>query len=227
MSGNLGHIAPWTRRIIVLNVLVAILADWMPAWGWGEGLRQTWPFTIEGLWRGEVWRLFTYMWMHAGLYGLLLFHLLFNMMTLYFLGRVVEPVLGGRRFLWIYFGGGLCAVVAYLIDVSLAALLLGSPVDVEQPLVGASGAVCAVFGVFALLAPEARLYLMLIPYPIRAVNAMRGFVWISLGLMVIGWWPEMREHPSWGWLFSVAHSAHLGGLFFGWWAMRRIMRRRI
>src|SRR3712207_1231686 len=78
---------------------------------------------------GELWRLVTAGFLHAGL-----LHLLFNMYVLYILGTMLEPAIGRLRFALIYFVSMLCG--------SFGALLL----DPNAFTVGASG---AVFGLMA------------------------------------------------------------------------------
>jgi membrane associated rhomboid family serine protease len=78
---------------------------------------------------GEVWRLVTSGFLHAGL-----IHLLFNMYALYILGSMLEPAIGRVRFALLYLVSLLCG--------SFGALLL-TP---DKPTVGASG---AVFGLMA------------------------------------------------------------------------------
>src|SRR4051794_2977549 len=78
---------------------------------------------------GELWRLVTSGFLHAGL-----IHLLFNMYALYILGSMLEPAIGRVRFALLYFVSLLCG--------SFGALLL-TP---DKPTVGASG---AVFGLMA------------------------------------------------------------------------------
>ena len=78
---------------------------------------------------GELWRLLTSGFLHAGL-----FHLFFNMFALYILGGMLEPAIGRARFLLVYF--------VSLLAGSFGALLL-EPVAIT---VGASG---AIFGLMA------------------------------------------------------------------------------
>ena len=78
---------------------------------------------------GDWWRLLTAGFMHAGF-----IHILFNMYVLYWLGTMLEPVLGHARFLGLYFASLLCG--------SFGVLLL-SPNAVT---VGASGAVFGLMG---------------------------------------------------------------------------------
>lgn len=83
-------------------------------------------FTVD---QGEYWRLVTAGFLHAGF-----FHLLFNMITLYILGSILEPVVGHLRFGLIYF--------VSLLAGSFGALLL----QPDAPTVGASGAIFGLMG---------------------------------------------------------------------------------
>ncbi len=74
--------------------------------------------------------------------------------------------------------------------------------------VGASGSVFGLLLAFGWLFPEERLYLMFIPYPIKARYFVVGYAVIELFLGVANFSGD-----------SVAHFAHLGGMLFGLVAM--------
>jgi membrane associated rhomboid family serine protease len=82
-----------------------------------------------GVAHGEWWRLFTAMFLHASF-----FHLGVNMYSLYYVGTIMEQVIGRWRFLLLYLASGLAG--------SAGALVL-SPLT---PTVGASGAIFGVLG---------------------------------------------------------------------------------
>jgi len=81
---------------------------------------------------GEWWRLFSAMFLHAGL-----IHLAFNGYALYIVGGVVEQELGRWRMVALYLVTGFCS--------SVASYAIAAPVI---PSVGASGAIFGLFGVF-------------------------------------------------------------------------------
>jgi membrane associated rhomboid family serine protease len=89
------------------------------------------------VWRGEIWRVFTYAFLHANLT-----HLLVNMFALYSLGSFLESLLGGRRYLAVYcasaVGGGLATAIAGGLRVALGGL--------PSYTVGASGAIWGLMG---------------------------------------------------------------------------------
>ncbi len=127
-------VPPWvTLALLVINVGVFALGTLLPVVG-----RQLFQMgasrSYEVLVQGEVQRLFTAMFLHAGM-----MHLFFNMYALYIIGRGVEGLCGHARFLLIYLLGGLTG--------SLLSVALGSPDPwLSAPSVGASGAVFAIFG---------------------------------------------------------------------------------
>jgi membrane associated rhomboid family serine protease len=85
---------------------------------------------------GEWYRLLTGAFLHASLT-----HIGFNMVALYFLGRLLEPAIGTTRFVFVYF--------ASLFAGSLGALLLSGP---DQLTLGASGAIFGIFGAAFVIA---------------------------------------------------------------------------
>jgi len=89
------------------------------------------------VWRGEIWRVFTYAFLHANLT-----HLLVNMFALYSLGSFLESLLGGRRYLAVYcasaVGGGLATAIAGGLRVAFGGL--------PSYTVGASGAIWGLMG---------------------------------------------------------------------------------
>ena len=91
------------------------------------------------VWKGAYWQIFTSMFVHFGLPGCQLcsFHLLFNMIALYYFGIPTEMVYGKLRFLVIYFASGLAG--------NIASLFLLPPGVVSG---GASGAIFGLLGAF-------------------------------------------------------------------------------
>lgn len=160
------------RVIITINVAVfliqSILSIVSPAYS--NALIQAFAFYPD--WQTALfqpWRAVTYMFLHGGA-----FHLIFNMLWLWWLGRHVEESMGPRSFLVIYFGAGLGGA---LFDV-LAAPLLGF-----TPVIGASGAVYGIMVAFAMLYPTMPIMLILLP-PIQARYLVAGL--IALDLLLLG-----------------------------------------
>jgi membrane associated rhomboid family serine protease len=210
-STGLKHIAPVTHRLIVINVVVLVLM-------WLSGVDPMQVFGALGLVPsrlvvdGGIFAALTVgtsMFLHAGLW-----HLLANMVFLYFFGRMVEPMIGSRHFAWLY---GLAGVGA-------AAFQVGADPLSMIPMVGASGAVSGVLGAAVFLRPRQKV-LMISPLtlfiPVRLSIWMFGLIWVVLqgiGALGIDWMGS-----------DVAFLAHLGGFLVGLvvcLVMRRPFRNR-
>jgi membrane associated rhomboid family serine protease len=129
---------PATIALIVINVVV-FLAEVAGGHGGLEPVNSSLVFefglfgpSVAG---GEAYRLLTSAFLHASIW-----HVGFNMLALYFLGRMLEPSIGTPRFVFVYF--------AALFGGSFGALLL-SPHSLTY---GASGAVFGIFGAAFVIA---------------------------------------------------------------------------
>jgi len=142
---------------------------------------------VHGVATGEWYRILTVALVHGGF-----LHLAFNMWALYVLGNPIEQAFGRNRFLAIFF--------ISLIAGSLTSLAL-SPVN--QPSVGASG---ALFGLFGALAVTGRR----IGVDVRSILVLIG-INFALGFML----PNIDWH------------AHLGGLIGGTIAATVLLRKRV
>jgi membrane associated rhomboid family serine protease len=128
----------------------------------------------------QPWTIVSAMFIHDGI-----FHILFNMLTLYFFGMYVLALVGEARFFLVYFIGGI---------VGNALFMLLAP---GQIAVGASGAIFALGGVLAVLVPRLKVMIFPIPVPVD--------LWISI---LISFFVLIV-------LTGVAWQAHLGGLLTG------------
>jgi membrane associated rhomboid family serine protease len=174
---------PVTFILLVLNALVGFHTLFMD-----PSLVGRWSFRPEAVKRGEHWR-----WVSAGFVHVGLAHLAFNMLTLYFFGRVIEGVVGPGRFLAIYFGSELAAnALTYWRH-------RNTP---EYSAAGASGAVSGVVFAFCLFFPFQPIYFFLIPVGIPALLFAVAYVALSI----------YAANQGGG---RIAHEAHLGGAFGG------------
>lgn len=160
----------------------------------------------------KPWQLFTYMFMHSpGNF----FHILFNMFALWMFGSTLENLWGPKRFLLFYILCGLGAAFVHMLamgyDMSkLQALYDQGSISPEMfygtmnvPTLGASGAVMGIFAAFAYTFPNAQLFILPIPFPIKAK-------WALLGLVVLDLFGGVSNQQS-----GVAHFAHIGGALVG------------
>ena len=159
--------------------------------GWGV-------FSVEkGILGFQFWRVLTYQFLHHGF-----FHLLVNMLGLFFLGPLVEERFGSRRFLAFYLIAGSGGAVLYtLLELLIPALMPG---DVTSPLVGASGCFYGIVAALMVFNPTQRLRLLLLPFEFT-VRQLGWFILIIAGLSVLV-----------GGNNAGGEAAHLGGALFGW-----------
>jgi membrane associated rhomboid family serine protease len=111
------------------------------------------------------------------------------MIALLIFGNYLESKVSESKFLLIFFVSGILGNVGYMITAP----------SVTTPGLGASGAIYGIMGVVAILEPYATVYMSYIPMPM----IMAAAVWTAtefFGMFSPG---------------SIAHGAHLGGLFFG------------
>ena len=98
------NITPITKNIIILNVVVYLVTNFLMFPKLYELLSV---FYIESP-HFKAWQIITHMFMHATLEGNFgITHILFNMFTLFSFGPVLEQALGDRKYLILYFLSGL------------------------------------------------------------------------------------------------------------------------
>lgn len=164
---------------------------------------------------GQVWRLITFQFLHANVW-----HILFNMLGLWFVGGLVEQYLGARRYAVYYLTCGVFGALTYLL-LNLAGYLVMGSAGMAQtrvpflifdnpytPLIGASAGVFGVLMAAAYIAPDATVDVMMF-LPMRLQTA----VYIFLALAVVN-------------LFQGGHNAggdaaHVGGAAAGAFLIRR------
>jgi len=122
-------------------------------------------------------------------------------------GRTLEMVWGPKRFLFYYMftgiGAGLVQEIVWAVEL-WDYLSLPEIATLQFVTVGASGAVFGILLAFGMLFPNAQLFIIPFPFPIKAKYFVIGY-----GLLELFMGFANREGDS------VAHFAHLGGLLFG------------
>ncbi|MFP4069974.1 MAG: rhomboid family intramembrane serine protease [Verrucomicrobiota bacterium] len=144
----------------------------------------------------KVWTILSYAFLHSTQN---LFHIFGNMLGLYFLGRVLEPIMGRQRFLQFYLGSALVAGLVYL----------AFHFNGVSTVMGASGAVFALLAFFCLIRPDQPITLLLffvIPITLKPKWVFWGAIAISAFSLLF------YELPGKSY---VSHSAHLGGMLAG------------
>jgi membrane associated rhomboid family serine protease len=171
-------VTPWVQRLLIANILVFFLQQTIP------GLTEQLSFVPHaGYMLTHPWTMVTYMFVH----GRGLWHIGFNMLTLYFFGPRVEQRLGSERFFVLYILSGICgALLSFLFNDRAA-------------VIGASGAIFGVMFAYARFWPRDQVMLWgLVPIEVRWLVAISTLI----ALFGIGQ--------------GVAHFAHLGGFVGGY-----------
>lgn len=200
-----GPAAKTVKIIIIINgavFLVQILAQ-------AAGIRAVFVAFALIPWRVTneltLWQFITYMFLHGGV-----FHILFNMLTLYMFGNELERYWGAARFLRYYLVTGIGAGVC--------SWIVGPESSIA--IVGASGAIYGILLAYGLLYPNRIIYLnFLLPIKVKWMVMIMGA--IAFLSSVTGGEP------------GVANVAHLGGMLVGYvmlrgpdWLGRYVMYRQ-
>lgn len=152
--------------------------------------------TKKVVYEGQVWRLLTHAFCHERYF---IFHILFNMLCLYWFGCTLETLYGSREFLLFYLTA---AVVAALAFVGMD-LYTGS----TSPGIGASGAVMAVMMLYTMHFPcETICLCWFFPLEMR---------WVMVLYVIWDLHPILLALAGDRVFTGIAHAAHLGGLAFG------------
>jgi len=181
-------------KLIAINAVIFIgvrlLAFFM---GMGPGQLVQWFILPENF--GSVllqpWSLLTYSFLHFGF-----FHILFNMLWLYWFGRFMLNLFSEKRFLTIYLLGALFGGLLYVTAYSVFPALKGTTAG----LIGASGAVTAIMVFIATYTPNAEV--MVFRFRIKLWQIALVLVLLDLVLL-----------PSSG--NAGGRLAHIGGAIFG------------
>lgn len=190
-------------RFVLINVGVFLLIKILLFFTWGvqaDGLDiVSWvalPSSIQDFIL-QPWSLFTYMFVHEDF-----FHILFNMLWLFMAGRIFVELMGSKRFIKTYWLGGLYGGLLYLAMYSVLPALQ----DNHSLLIGASGAVFAVFVGLAAYAPDYVIRLIFIG-PVK-------LKWVAIVFVVLSL-PTADGNLG-------GHLAHLGGAIWGYSYARNV-----
>ncbi len=157
------------KKAIVTPIIIALcVLMFIATYIWGRGSEDSITLLLFGanyrplVQIGQVWRLATSMFLHAGIV-----HLLVNMYSLYIIGKQLEGFLGRFKFLIVYLGSGILG--------SLLSVVVHSSISV-----GASGAIFGLLGSLLYFGYHYRLYLGTVlktqVIPIIILNLLIGFL---------------------------------------------------
>ena len=207
------NMPPVTKNLIIINLLMFLAKVVAERYGIDfDDLLGLHYFMASDF---RLYQLFTYMFVHGNLT-----HIFFNMFAVWMFGRIMEQAMGSQRFLFFYIvcgvGAGLVQEGAQYLEYLYEGLADYDQVNVGNGIimpmedflnrwttVGASGAVYGVLLSFGMTFPEERMFIIPIPFPIKAKWFVMGYAVIEL-MSALG-------HSGDG----LAHMAHLGGMLFG------------
>lgn len=194
-SGNM------VSRIIVINIfifmVIALLKAFDPNSMSPDGFFQpiknalalySAPFKIIR----QPWSIVSHMFLHVGFW-----HIVWNMLLLFWFGRIVGDLLGDKRILPLYLLGGLFGACVFI----LWDQFLPGGSDGAVPALGASAAVMCIIWVAASTAPDYLIHLMFI-----------GAVRLKYVALVLLFFDILRSAGN---VNAGGHFAHLGGALFG------------
>ena len=206
-----------TKNLLIVNFL-AFVATWVLEM---RGIDLTSMLGLHFFLAKDfhLYQLVTYMFLHGGFT-----HIFFNMFALWMFGAVIERVWGPKKFLFYYIscgiGAGLVQELAQYVNYMAEGLAAYEQVNLNGSImmtadylnlwttIGASGAVYAILLAFGMIFPNERLFIIPFPFPIKAKWLVLGYIAIELFSALSG--------PGDG----VAHTAHLGGMLFGYIMIR-------
>jgi len=201
---------PIVLNLIIINTLVYFAQS---AFGPMDGDNSINDLFALHHYKSDVFKphqIVTHMFMHGGF-----FHLLFNMLALWMFGTIIERLWGPKRFLLFYLFCGVMAALAQLGNYAYEFW----PYDHNQVVfneaqyqlmtrlgctVGASGAIMGVLAAYGYLFPNTKLFIMPIPFPVKAK-------WAIIGIIALDVFGGFAGNPN----SNVAHFAHVGGALAG------------
>lgn len=152
--------------------------------------------SLSSVWKDNLifpWVWITHVFLHEGF-----FHLLWNMLWLYWLGAIVEDLIGRRHAILIFFESAIVGGIFFILSASIFPWYKG----IEVHAYGASAAVCGLLFAAATISPKYEIRLILIG---NVQIKYLALVVLILDLLFAG------QNSN-----SGGHFAHVGGAFMGW-----------
>ncbi len=199
-------------QLIMINVIIFIVLVLLKVFTYNFSMNtDSWIYTqivkewlsTPGYWKElmvKPWTLVTSMFLHQGVW-----HLAWNMIVLYWFGRILGDLLGDRRVLPLYILGGLVGALVF----TLSYTMIYGPNEAHA--LGASAAVCAIVLGTAVTSPDYTIQLIFL--------GMVKIKWIALAIIVIDLLGTTGGN-------SGGAFAHLGGAFIGYMYVSQLRNGR-
>ncbi|MEY3965450.1 MAG: hypothetical protein RL263_619 [Bacteroidota bacterium] len=175
-------------NLVWVNVLAFLFVTILKLFPFGNfvfNFLSFWP--SKPLW-ASFYSILTSIFIHDGF-----FHLLGNMLWLFFIGTILEDLIGKKHIYYLYFGGGIAGVFLFYLISKLTGNLV--------PIVGASAGISAIILATAVFTPHYRIFL----FGIVEIE-LRWIVIIKVFLDFLG---------MFGGANAGGNQAHIGGYLFG------------
>jgi membrane associated rhomboid family serine protease len=161
------------------------------------------PVLGEFIW--EPWTLFTYSFVHFDL-----LHLVFNMLMLYWFGRLVTEFMGSQKLFALYLWGGLAGGLLYLVLFNTIPFFVRGVDSIGLGMIGASASIYAIIVGIATLLPDYQIFLLFFgPVKLKWVAAVTVF--LSFIAMA-------------GYANQGGNVAHVGGALMGYIFVQQLRR---
>lgn len=188
-SGSGFFTAKAVKTVIIINIAVFALINFFHVFSWLSIFGMV-PCLVFS--KFMIWQLATYMFVHRGLW-----HLVLNMLMLWFFGRAIEEAWGRKQFLFYYFFTGIGAALCSFIVMPHSYV----------PVIGASGAIFGILVAYAVMFPDDVILLFFV-FPMK----MKYAILVLAGINLLG---AVSSSGS-----GIAYFAHLGGALFGYLYLR-------
>ncbi|MFB6075631.1 MAG: rhomboid family intramembrane serine protease [Candidatus Aenigmatarchaeota archaeon] len=173
-----------TYALIISFFVIFLIMGFLPEQT-NENIYKNYSFSLNNLFEGKIWTFITSIFIHGGPS-----HLVLNCIALFFFGTALEENITTKKYLIIFFLGGIVG------NLASGFLMPGSST------IGASGGIFAIMGTAMLISPfEFIIYPYLIPIPLALVGVLYTVYTIIEFLTVKN--------------ANIAYSAHIGGLIIG------------
>jgi membrane associated rhomboid family serine protease len=150
------------------------------------------PASLPSLFN-KPWTLLTYMFLHIDI-----LHILFNMLWLYWFGKIFQEYMGGRKLLVVYLLGGLSGAVVYILAFNIFPVF--SAALPQSYALGASASVMAIVTAVSFKVPNYSIYLLFF-------SRIR-ILYLAIALFIFDFFMIPTGNAG-------GHIAHIGGALFG------------
>lgn len=204
-SGSRVNLFIGINIIIFLAVAIIRLAEWLFTRQSDVADLITLYLAVPSNWEALIykfWTPFTYMFVHSQSD---IFHILFNMLWLFWIGRILEEFLNSKKLTFLYIVGGLAGAAFFILCYNLIPAFSNQVFGARA--IGASASVTAIIIATATLLPNYTIHLLLF-------GAVR-LKWIALVYIVFDILQVSGSNAG-------GHIAHLGGAIFGFFFIKSL-----